>query len=99
MCIFGNGKAQCESTPAEKNLIVPYLVRNLAIVPIHATNLSFKLFPHRRALVRRLYYDDHALRPVIVLYLLDLLGFSASEASAFAPDCASARLWIYRQND
>lgn len=99
MCIFGNGKAQCESTPAEKNLIVPYLVRNLAIVPIHATNLSFKLFPHRRALVRRLYHDDHAIRAVVVLYLLDLLGLSASEASAFAPDCASARLWIYRQND
>lgn len=67
-------------------------------MPIYAPDLSFKLFSHRRALGCRLYNDDHALRTIIVLFLLDLLAFSASEASAFALDRAYAGLRIYRQN-
>jgi hypothetical protein len=64
---------------------------------IHAANLSFELFPNRGALVSRVYHDDHALCAVIVPNFSDLLGFSASEASAFALDCACAGLWIYRE--
>ncbi|MEY3631542.1 MAG: hypothetical protein RL408_1096 [Bacteroidota bacterium] len=68
-------------------------------MPLHAFDLSIKLFSHRRALVCRLYHDDHAIRAIIVLLLVDLLGFSASEASAFTLDRPVARLWIYREND
>ena len=65
-------------------------------MPVYPADLSFKLFAHRGALGCRLYYDDDALRTVIVLYLLDLLDFSASEASAFALNRVSAGIWIYR---
>ena len=67
-------------------------------MPLHAFNLPIKLFPYRRALVRRVYHDDHALRAIIVLLLINLLDFSASEASAFALDRPVAWLWIYREN-
>ena len=67
-------------------------------MPVHAIDLPFELFPDRRTLVCWLYHDDDALCPVVVSYLLDLLGFSASEASAFALDRASPGIWIYREN-
>jgi hypothetical protein len=99
MCIFGYGKAQFESTSEEKNHLFPDLVRNLAIVPLYPTDLSFELFAHCRTLVRRVHHDDDAVRAVIVFDFLDLLDFSASEASAFALDRASAGIWIYWEND
>ena len=99
MCIFEHGKAQFEGTPTEKNHLFPDLVRNLAIVPVHAFDLPFKLFFNCRTLVCWLYHDDDALCAVVVSYFLDLLDFSASEASAFAPNRASAGIWIYREND
>ena len=67
-------------------------------MPLHAFDLSIKLFSHRRALVRRIYYDDHALRAIIVLLFVSLLDFSASEASAFTLVRPVAWLWIYREN-
>lgn len=65
-------------------------------MPLYVANLSFELFACRRTLVCWVHYDDDALCPVIMPYIPDLLGFSASEASAFALDRVSARLWIYR---
>lgn len=99
MCIFEHGKAQFEGTPTEKNHLFPDLVRNLAIMPLYPTDLSFKLFAHRWALVRGVHHDDHAVCAIVVLFFFDLLDFSASEASAFALDRASAGIWIYRQID
>ena len=99
MCIFGHGEAKYEGTVEEKNHLFLDLVRNLAIVPLYPPDLSFELFSHRGALVCRVHHDDHALCTVIVLFFFDLLGFSASEASAFALDCASAGIRIYRKND
>ena len=96
MCIFEHGKAQFEGTPTEKNHLFPDLVRNLAIVPVHAIDLPFELFPDSRTLVRWLSDDDDAVCPVVMPYIPDLLGFSASEASAFTLDRVSARLWFYR---
>lgn len=96
MCIFGYGETQHKGTPKEKNYLFPDLVRNVAIVPVHAIDLPFELFPDRRTLVCWLYHDDDALCTAVMPYLLDLLGFSASEASAFTLDRVSARLWFYR---
>ena len=96
MCIFGYGETQHKGTPKEKNHLFPDLVRNVAIVPVHAIDLPFELFPDSRTLVRWLSDDDDALRPVIMPYIPDLLDFSASEASAFTLDRVSARLWFYR---
>ena len=99
MCIFGHGEAKYEGTVKEKNHLFLDLVRYPAFVPLHAFDLSIKLFAHRGALVRRVHYDDHALCAVIVLFFFDLLGFSASEESAFTLNRASARIWIYQEND
>ena len=99
MCIFGHGEAKYEGTVEEKNHLFLDLVRYPAFVPLHAFDLSIKLFSHRGALVCRVHHDDHALCTVIVLFFFDLLGFSASEASAFALDRASAGIRIYRKND
>lgn len=96
MCIFGYGETQHKGTPKEKNHLFPDLVRNVAIVPVHAIDLPFELFPDSRTLVRWLSDDDDALCPVIMPYIPDLLDFSASEASAFTLDRVSARLWFYR---
>ena len=84
MCIFGYGETQHKGTPKEKNHLFPDLVRNLAIMPLYPTDLSFKLFAHRWALVRGVHHDDHALCAVAVLFFFDLLDFSASEASALS---------------
>ena len=99
MCIFGHGEAKYEGTVEEKNHLFLDLVRYPAFMPLHAFDLSIELFAHRGALVRWFHHDDHALCSVIMLYLIDLLGFSASEACAFALDCASAGIRIYRKND
>ncbi len=99
MCIFGHGEAKYKGTVEEKNYLFLDLVRYPAFVPLHAFDLSIKLLAHYRALVRWFHHDDHALCSVIVFYFFDLLGFSASEASAFALDCASARIRIYRENN
>jgi len=96
MCIFGYGETQHKGTPKEKNSLFPDLVRNVAIVPVHAIDLPFELFPDRRTLVCWLYHDDDALCTAVMPHFPDLLGFSASEASAFTLDRVSARLWFYR---
>lgn len=96
MCIFGYGETQHKGTPTEKNHLFPDLVRNVAIVPVHAIDLPFELFPDSRTLVRWLSDDDDAVCPVVMPYIPDLLGFSASEASAFTLDRVSTRLWFYR---
>lgn len=96
MCIFGYGETQHKGTPKEKNSLFPDLVRNVAIMPVHAIDLPFELFPDRRTLVCWLYHDDDALCTAVMPHFPDLLGFSASEASAFTLDRVSARLWFYR---
>ena len=97
MCIFGYGETQHKGTPTEKNHLFPDLVGNVAIVPIHAFDLPFELFAHRRTLVCRVYHDDDALCPIAVSFFIDILDISASEASAFTLDCTSARIRIYRK--
>lgn len=67
-------------------------------MPLHAFDLPIKLLSYRGALVRRVHHDDHALRAIIVLLLINLLDFSASEASAFAFDRPITWVWIYREN-
>ena len=44
-------------------------------MPLYPTDLSFKLFAHRGALVRRVHHDDHAVRAVAMPNFTHLLDF------------------------